>query len=336
MASADPIDNTDARLRRLDEAIGGLRSKAAELVQSSTREQQERAVLEQRIRELEGRAISMAAEINAVTRQSEELQSLRERVGRFHSSLDASSELTETSVRQIRQDLEAHRDTSAESVRRIQASEKALQELRDRYAVFDDALRRINAESGETAHRLAQLENAQGAIGARISANTEGLRRAAGEESALESRVDAVELNTFSLTERLDLSYQSLRRVEENAEQWDDLRNSIDALRSRLEQVISQGDAAKLQTASVQRGIELLDERIGNVEQVGEQLRARDARRERDVASLGDRFESLGVKSAQEQEQFVALQEQVRRRQIEELEQEIRELKQFLRVRADE
>ena len=69
---------------------------------------------------------------------------------------------------------------------------------------------------------------------------------------------------------------------------------------------------------------------------MGEQLRVRDARRERAVTSLGDRIDSVASLTAQEQERFVSLQEQVRRRQIEELEQEIRELKSYLRVRSDD
>lgn len=335
VTTTDPVDGADTRWLRMEESIAGLRGQTAELAQSHVRDERALNGLDQRLRELEGRALTLAAEIAAALRQLEEVQSLRERIGRFGGELDESRELAETSIRQLRQELDVQREAGNDALRRLQASEKSLNDLRERLAVFDEAIRRVNTEGGELTHRLSQIENSQVALGARISANADGLRRASGESSALEGRIDALERQLQGVTERLELSYQSLRRVQETAEQWDDLKNNVDALRGRIEESLQALDASKAIVASVQRGFEALEERIGNVERMGEQLRARDARRERAVASLGDRIESVSSMTAQEQERFVALQEQVRRRQIEELEQEIRELKSYLRVRSD-
>ncbi len=335
VTTTDPVDGADTRWLRMEESIAGLRNQTAELAQSHVRDERELNTLDQRLRELEGRALTLAAEIAASLRQLEEVQSLRERIGRFSVELDESRELSETSIRQLRQELDVQREAGNEALRRLQASEKSLNDLRERLAVFDEAIRRVNTEGGEVAHRLSQIDSSQIALGARISANADGLRRASSESSALEGRLEALERQVESLTERLELSYQSLRRVQETAEQWDDLRNNVDALRARVEESLQALDASKAIVSSVQRGFESLEERIGNVERMGEQLRARDARRERAVASLDDRIEGVSSLTAQEQERFVALQEQVRRRQIEELEQEIRELKSYLRVRSD-
>ena len=335
MTTTDPVDGADTRWLRMEESITGLRNQTADLAQSHVRDERELNALDRRLRELEGRALTLASEIGSAIRQLEEVQSLRERIGRFSAELDEGRELAETSIRQLRQEFDVQRESGNDALRRLQASEKSLGDLRERLAVFDEAIRRVNAESGEITHQLLQIDNSQVALGARISANADGLRRASGENSALEGRIESLERQVQSVIERLDLSYQSLRRVQETAEQWDDLKNDVDALRGRLEESLQTLDASKAIVSSVQRGFEALEERIGNVERMGEQLRARDARRERTVASLGDRIESVSSLTAQEQERFVALQEQVRRRQIEELEQEIRELKSYLRVRSD-
>ncbi|MCY4618115.1 MAG: hypothetical protein OXD50_06105 [Chloroflexi bacterium] len=335
VTTTDPIDGADTRWMRLEESVSGLRNRAAELAQSQVRDEREINSLDQRIRDLEGTAISLAAEIAAAMRQLDEVPSLRERMNRANSELDENKELSEASIRQLRQEVDGQREGGNEANRRLQSSEKALNGLRERLAVFDEAIRRVNSEGGEVAHRMSQLENGQVALGARIAANADGLRRASSEGTALESRVEALERQLFGLTERVDLSYQGLRRVQETAEQWDDLRTSVEAMRSRVEESLQTLDASKTLVASVQRGFEALEERIGNVERIGEQLRARDARRERAVASLGDKIESVSSLSAEEQDRFVAMQEQIRRRQIEELEQEIRELKSYLRVRGD-
>ena len=336
VTTTDPIEGTNARWLQLEELVAGLRNRTAELAQAQVRDEREMNALDQRLRDLEGRAVSLTAEIGSALRQLEEVPSIRERISRFNSDLDQNKELSAVSIRQLRQEVDAQREAGSEQSRRLQSSEKALNDLRERLAVFDESIRRVNAEGGEFAHRLSQLENGQVAFGARITANADGLRRAASEESALETRVEALERQLFSLTERVELSYQSLRRVEETAEQWDDLRNDVDALRGRVEEALQATDASRAVVSSVQRGFEALEERIGNIERMGEQLRARDARRERAVSSLGDKIESVSTQSAQEQDRFVALQEQIRRRQIEELEQEIRELKSYLRVRGDD
>ena len=336
MTTTDQTGGVDAQLRRLDESIGGLRSQISELAQSDVREQREMGLLEQRLRELEGRSITMEAAINTLQRQADDIQTLRERIGRFSGDLDAHNEQVDTNVRQLRQDMDTQRDAANQADRRMVAEEKAIADLRERINVQEEGMRRLTTEAGETAHRISQIENSQQALGVRISANTDGLRRAASEQSTLESRLETAEREHFHLAERMEVSYQSLRRVEETAEQWDDLRSAVEALRSRVEESLSQLDASKLLMSAVQRGFEAVEERIGNVERVGEQIRVRDARRERDVSTLGDRIESLTAQAAQDQDKFVALQEQVRRRQIEELEQEIRELRSFLRVREAE
>ncbi len=321
---------------RFEESLNGLQARTAELAQSHARDERELSVLDQRLRDLEGKALSLAAEIGAAKRQLDEMPGLRERMNRFNGDMAEQREFVDASARQTKQDLDGQREVSNDSLRRLQSSEKSLNDLRERLEVFDDAIRRANTEGGEVAHRLSQIENSQVALGARISANADGLRRASSEGSALETRIEAIERQIGNLTERLDLSYQSMRRVQETAEQWEDLRANVEALRGRVEESLQSLDASKALVSSVQRGFEAVEERIGNVERMGEQLRARDARRERSVASLGDRIESVSSLTAQEQERFVSLQEHVRRRQIEELEQEIRELKSYLRVRSDD
>ncbi len=336
MTTSNPGEGSEGRWLRFEESLTGLQSRTAELAQSRVREEREIDALDQRMRELEGKALSLSAEIGAAARQLDELQNLRERMNRFNADLAEHRELVDASVRQARQELDGVRESGNDSLRRLQASEKALNDLRERLEVFDESIRRVNAESGETAHRMSQIENSQVALGARISANADGIRRSASDGSALETRVDSLERQVGSLTERLELSYQSLRRVQETAEQWEDLSTNVEALRGRVEESLQALDASKAVVSSVQRGFEAIEERIGNIERMGEQLRARDARRERAVASLGDRIDGVSSLTAQEQERFVSLQEQIRRRQIEELEQEIRELKSYLRVRGDD
>ena len=331
----DFFAGSEGRVLRLEESVSGLRDRTSELAQSQARDERELNNLDQRLRELEGQAISLASEQAGQGRELGELGVLRERLSRLSQSVDEQRESGEAGLRVVHQELDAQREGANAAARRLQAQEKSDGELRERLTVYDDAIRRVNGETSDGSHRISQLENGQSALGARIGANADGLRRAAAEGSALETRVEALERRLGQMGERLELSFQSLRRVEETAEQWEDLKGNVDALRSRVEESLKALDASRAVVSAVQRGFETVEEQIGGVERMVEQLRVRDARRERAVASLGDKIEGVETTTAQEQERFVALQEQVRRRQIEELEQEIRELKAYLRVRSD-
>ena len=97
------------------------------------------------------------------------------------------------------------------------------------------------------------------------------------------------------------------------------------------QEVTATADASEITDSQA----EALEERIGNLERSAEQLRARDARRERAVAELDDKISSLTELAAEDQDRFINLQEQIRRRQIDDLEQEIRTLKAYMRVRSD-
>ena len=336
VTTIDPIEEAAGRWNRLEESVGALRDRTVDLSQSRERNERELHEFDQRLRELESTTIRLGGQLDSALRQMEELAVLRDRLNRQSATMDEHQESAETGLRQVRQELDSQREVDGELQRRMGAGEKALSDLRDRLEVYDDGLRRLHSENADLAHNIAQLQNSVSTQAERITANTDGIRRASSANSGLESRADAMDRQLHTVGERIDLSLQGLRRVEETAEHWDDLRMQVESLRGRVEESINMLDSAKTMVAGVQRGFESIEERIGNVERMAEQLRARDARRERDVASLSDTIEGVSGQAAQDQDRFVLLQEQIRRRQIEALEQELRELKSFLRVRADD
>lgn len=335
MTSFRSPDAADARLMRLEEQLAGLRERIAELVQHDIRDEREMAALDERLRDAEGNAVSLASEVSSLSRAIDEIQTLRERLGRFQSALGEGQEQLDVVIRRLRQELEAERDQLGDADRRLQSLEAGTNELRDRLTTFDDAQRRTNTESAETAHRLSQIENTLEALGARISANAEAIRRTTTENRTIENRIEGLERQLREYNERQEMANQAVRRVTESSERWDDLATAVEGMRSRVDDALRVLDEAKSVAASVRRGYEALDERIGNIERSAEQLRARDARRERAVAELDDKITGLTDLAAQDQDRFITLQEQIRRRQIDDLEQEIRTLKAYMRVRSD-
>ena len=325
----------EGRLVRIEQEMIGLRERVVDAQQQEARGQSELRTLTERLREAEGEAVRTAAEVGGLTRNLEEIQSLRERVGRFQSALSDARELLDVEVRQLRHELDTERENASDTVRRMQALEQAAADLRTRLGVFDDAMQRVASEVNETALRLSQIEGNLEAVSARIAANTDALRRSATATRAAESRLEAVERQLQALAERLELAMQNVRRATDLAETWETLTDQVEAMKHRVDDASKTLEEAKSVAAGARRHYETLEERIGDIERVQEQLRARAAHQEREVAGVTDRVDAVDEQTRRDQESFVTLQEKIRRRQIDDLEQEIRELKAYLRVRSD-
>ena len=182
-------------------------------------------------------------------------------------------------------------------------------EVVERLSAIDVAVARVSDDAGELTQRVALGDSHREANDARIAANTEAVRRAHAEQRAMEARADAGERMVDELSERVNAALQSLRRVIETSDQWDDLAATIEAMRGRAEDSRRMLDEASAMAASVRRSFEAFEERMGDIERGAEQLRSRDGHRERALAALGDEVEQIRDEASREQQRFVALQE---------------------------
>jgi len=336
MTTARPPDGADGRMLVVEEDLAGLRARVTELVQAAERDRRELAAMQERVSETETLALQAAAQAAAVAGRLDELHTLRDRLARFQAAADEQREQFDTALRQLRHELDVERDSLAQAARRLTAVEQTTAEQSGRITAFDEAVQRLGDEDAGLAQRIAQTEAHADANDARIAANAEALRRTNAEQRTTNARRETAARKIDDLTERVNAAQQALLRVRETADQWDDLASAIDAMRSRADDSRRMLDEAAALGASVRRSFEQLEERIGDAERGAEQLRVRDAHRERALTALHDDLERLRGETGREQQRFVALQEQIRRRQITDLEQELRELKAYLRVQADD
>ena len=336
MTTTRPADGTDGWMLVVEEDVAGLRARVTELMQAAERDRRELSAMQERVSETESLALQAAAQAAAVSGRLDELHSLRDRLARFQAAVDEQREQFDTALRQLRHELDVERDSLAQTARRLAAVEQTTAEQSGRITAFDEAVQRLGDEDAELAQRIAQTEAHADANDARIAANAEALRRTSAEQRITDTRRETDARKIDELAERVNAAHQSLLRVRETADQWDDLASAIDAMRARADDSRRMLDEAAALAASVRRSFELLEERIGDVERGAEQLRVRDTHRERALAALNDDLERLRGEMGREQQRFVALQEQIRRRQITDLEQELRELKAYLRVQVDD
>lgn len=326
----------DAWMLDIEESISNLRERLTNYGQDADRDRRELNAMQERVRETEELAIRAVAQASAVSGRLDEIQTLRERLGRFQSTIDGQSEQIEVTLRQIRHELDMDRAALGAATRRLDTAELADSEANGRLIAVDEAIRRLSDESGELTRLITQTDTHVKSSDARIAANTEAVRRAHTEQRAADSLQESFDRRLGELAERLNVVQQSLRQIGETSEQWDAVAATVEAMRTRAEESRRQMDQAVAVAASVQRSFETFEERIGDIERAAEQLRVQDSQRARALNGLGDQLEHISGEIAREQQRFVALQEQIRRRQITDLEQEIRELKAYARVQSDD
>lgn len=336
MTTAHPPESVDSWVSVFEEDLAGQRARLTELLQSAERDRRELAATQERLRETEALALRAVSQTSAMSARLDEIQTLRERFGRFQSSLDEHGERLDLALRQLRHEVEAERETLIQAVRRLDAVDQTVGEAAERLTAIDETLRRQADTDDDLSQRIAQAESHVEAGDARIAANAEAVRRAHADQRAADARDELHDRRLTELTERFNAAQQSLLRVRETADQWEDLMAAVEGMRARADDARRMLDEATATAASVRREFETMEERIGDIERGAEQLRSRDSHRERALALLSDELERLRSESSREQQRFVALQEQIRRRQINDLEQEIRELKAYVRVQADD
>lgn len=329
-------DGVDGWMAVVEEDLSGQRTRATELAQAAERDRRELTATQDRLRETEALALQAISQISVVSGRLDEVQNMRERIGRFQTTIDEHAEKIDVTLRQLRHEFDVERETLAQSARRLDLAEQGISDLGERLAAIDEAIQRLTDSDGELAQRIAQTETHADANEARIAANAEGLRRAHTEQRAADAREEISDRKLGELTERLNVAQQSLHRVRETADQWEDIISAVEAMRARADDARRMLDEATATATSVRRNFETMEERIGDVERASEQLRIRDSHRERSLSALSEELERARNDSISEQQRFVALQEQIRRRQITDLEQEIRELKAYGRIKADD
>lgn len=336
MTTSNRSDNVDGWRTIVEEDIAGQRARVSELVQGAERDRRELTATQERLTETETLALRAISQVSALALRLDEIQSLRERLGRLQGAADEHDERLDVTLRQLRHEFDLERETLALAMRRLDAADLALAEISERLSAIDEALRRLADEDSALAQRVAQAEAHVEAGEARIAANAEAVRRAHTDQRAADARSETRDRQLDELTERISAVQQSLLRIRETADQWEDLMEAVETMKGRTDDARRMLDEATTTAASVRRNFETLEERIGDIERGAEQLRARDSHRERALAVLADDLEQSHGESLREQQRFVALQEQIRRRQITDLEQEIRELKAYGRVQSDD
>ena len=332
---AERATAADGRLARLEDELQRVREELAEARQREEFRSAEVSALQGRVHEAESRAAEHAAGAELQGARLREIGALKERAQRIEEAAAADRQEFQEEARKLRKEIEGGRERGADLARRIDGLERLAAEAAAKREAIEDGLRRVGDDLAAALQQIARSESDAEAAAARITANTDAVRRSGSEARSAAARTEALERQMRDIRDRVESAASGVREIAETAGRWQELGEQVEAMRGRLDESRRLVDDAVAASSAAKRTQDAVDERIGDAERVLEQLRLRDANREREVRGVLDQLDAVREQSNQERDRFLVLQEKVRRRQIEDLEQEIRELKAYARAGAD-
>jgi len=282
----------------------------------------------EKLREQETAVAEVSSQASAVAPFQEDLRRLKDVVARLQEQqVQLRGQLEET-IRQRMTEAERDRVGLSDLRRRVEDLERNVEGWLDRQSGIEDSARRYQEGITLANLRTENIEQTLELLEGRASRNLEATNRIDQEISRIDAAIQGLEREDDLQSERARVALEAARRVEALVES-----EKRDLL--ALTQLSERMDLLKVER-------QRLEERLAQVEEEMNEFRNLLGRQEQLVGVLDGRtqgylgrLEALREEILRHREQFIehllklsSGQERLKRRQIEELEREIRELKQ--------
>jgi len=279
-------------------------------------------------------AANVTAQLKHLSQLPEEARLLRERIERVQSLLGQDQEQTELLARQLRAEIQADRDERGELRRRTEYAEQSTASVAEKLSVTEEIARRVQDDLALAQQRLEQLDVTLAGVDARIAANAEAQRRMQGDARNASSELERHDRILGDNDERLNRLQEAVRRLREEAQQTAEVREEFQALRERMEGLRQISDTVAERVGVMASDHEAQQARLAEIERALERQRTRADQQDRGLMEMRTLVEEAREQMSRDAERFLAFQEKVRRRQVADLEQEMREIKGQVRTQA--
>jgi hypothetical protein len=281
----------------------------------------------EKLREQETAVAEVSSQASAVAPFQEDLRQLKDVVARLQEQqVQLRGQLEET-IRQRMTEAERDRVGLSDLRRRVEDLERNVEGWLDRQSGIEDSARRYQEGITLANLRTENIEQTLELLEGRASRNLEATNRIDQEISRIDAAIQGLEREDDLQSERARVALEAARRVEALVESEKRDLLALTQLSERME--LLKVERQRLEDRLAQAEEEMNDFRnlLGRQEQLVGVLDGRTQ------GYLG-RLEALREEILRHREQFIehllklsSGQERLKRRQIEELEREIRELK---------
>ncbi len=287
--------------------------------------------LAERFQKAESGTANVTNQIDAMVGLDREVHALRERLDRLQALFAQEQEQVSHLGRQLRAEMQSDRDDRTQLARRAEFAERTAGGLSDRLAAVDEAVRRVHDDIHAVSQRFDSAEVDIVALDSRMSANSEAQRRVQSGAESLADKIREMEDLASQFNERFAILEEQVRRITDDALGVGDMRHELDTLRERVEAIRIVSDATAERSNSVARDYGVLNGQLEEVERSIERQRLKAEQHEHALAELRRLVQEVRNLTTRESERLNNFQEKLRRRQIADLEQEVREIKGYSR-----
>ena len=282
----------------------------------------------EKLRQQEAAVGGLASQGNIIAPLQEEVRQLKEVLSRLQEQQGQVRTQVEESVRQRMTDAERERVEVADQRRRLQDLERQVEGWLNRQGGIEDAARRHREDITLVNLRAESMDQRLEALEGRASRNLEATNRIDQEISRIDAAIQGLEREDDLQAERARVALETARRVEAAVESERRDLQALAQLSERMELLKVERQRLEDRLAQAEEDVNELRGLLGRLEQLTGVLDGRTQ------GYLG-RLDALREEILRHRQQFVEHllklgtgQERLKRRQIDELEREIKELKQ--------
>jgi chromosome segregation ATPase len=309
----EELRETKAALGRQQQAIEQLNGHIWDLATALHRTEDSIAALAPRL--------DILPEYDAVLHQ------IRDQIARLHEhGLGADARVADL-FHAVQGEAERDREILNEFAHRLEAAERTVQQTHPRFEAIDEAARRTMEAVALLRQHLAELQRSHEATDTRLSRSVEAAGRTEHEFARLNGEVESLRRQDAAVADRVQVYTEMVKRLEAQ----------ISAVAADV--TVKQDLLERIQLARVE--LHRVEERTAALEAVLNDLRQADDEAARQLSLLQGRDRGLnerliGLQSefatyrtvvAEQFQRLQQAQERAKRRQIEDLEREIREMR---------
>lgn len=330
-ASSDPPETAQAMLEWMEGEMHQLKLDIAKQSEQLRHDHDQLWDLVERFQRSESGANNLASQMDALVGISGEVRGLRERVDRVQSLVAQDQEQTEHLARQLRAEMQGDRDARGRVLRQTESAERVASGVHDKLGSLDDSGRHLRNDLSLQSQRLDQIDITLAALDSRLAATGEAQRRGQATAESWAEGMDIVQRAAGDFGERLGIAEEQLGRVLEGPLGVEDLRSEFEVARERLEAIRITTEATAERSSGVARDHTALTSRLEDLDRMIERSRGKTDQQDRALSDLRNLVQEVRDLAIAEAQRFSAFQEKLRRRQIADLEQEVREIKGYNR-----
>lgn len=278
---------------------------------------------------LEGRLSQAYASLEHLPQIFDQLGQVRDEVGRLQETQAALRSLLDQVGRGWAVEFERDRRERTELYRRIEALDREIEGVANRQNRVEEASRHLHETVAGGLLQIEQVQRLIEALERRVDRSIEAANRIDSTAALFAAAIDALKNQDEVLAERVRLAGEVARRVEEQLDAIQREQGLYHVILDKIELQRAERTRVDDRLATLEAGLDDLQTRVEAAAQAFSLLDGRTRGHSERLDLLQQDMDALRGQVREQLQRMAELQERLRRRRLEEIDREIKELKRY-------